>query len=88
MPGSVIQLRDHLIKLKELHGTEESQLTDPFLWFLIEEGNQIILLYNSLNNNELSIKPVDQISIKSVVDAKQLTQWLSFIKKECNYLNA
>jgi hypothetical protein len=88
MPGSVIQLRDHLIKLKELHATEESQLTDPFLWFLIEEGNQIILLYNSLSNNELSIEPVDQISIKSVLDAKQLTQWLSFIKKECNYLNA
>jgi len=88
MPGSVIQLRDHLIKLKEIHSTEETQLTDPYLWFLIEEGNQIIRLYNELCQNELTIESIDQISIQSTVDTKQLAKWLSFIKKECNYFNA
>jgi hypothetical protein len=88
IPGSVIQLRDHLIKLKEIHATEESEITDPYLWFLIEEANQIILLYNELIQNELSIDTIDQISIRSSVDTKQLVEWLSFIKKECNYLNA
>lgn len=88
IPGSVIQLRDHLIKLKEIHSTEEAQLTDPYLWFLIEEGNQIIRLYNQLTQNELSIDTIKQILLRSGVNAKQLEEWLYFIKEECNYLNA
>lgn len=88
IPGSVIQLRDHLVMLKEFHSNKQSQLTDPYLWFLIEEGNQIVSLYNELIKDELTIESIDQISITSSVDTEQLAKWMSVIKKECNFLNA
>ncbi len=87
MPGSVMQLREHLNRLKIIHGTEESEITSPYMWFLIEEGNQIIKQYNEFSKNELTIEHVKQININATVDVKQLTQWLKFIKKECDYPN-
>jgi phosphatidylserine/phosphatidylglycerophosphate/cardiolipin synthase-like enzyme len=87
MPGSIIQLKEHLVKLKEKHATEESEISDPYLWFLIEEANQIIGLYNKQIHSELIIESIEQITIRSEVNEKKLTEWLTFIKKECDYLN-
>jgi hypothetical protein len=87
IPGSVIQLRDHLLQLKNNRTVDDKAITAPYLWFLIEEANQVIALFNRFIEKELFIESIAQITLPSTVNPGQLKQWLSFIKEECAYPN-
>lgn len=88
IPGSVSQLAEHLIYLKEKMNEEETEMSRSFIWFMINEGNQVIKLFNQLNKN--SDTPVIEV-LQNIeldfdnVNKKQMKQWLQYIQESCTY---
>ena len=88
IPGSVSQLAEHLIYLKEKMNEEETEMSRSFIWFMINEGNQVIKLFNKLNKN--ADTPVIEV-LKNIeldfdnINKKQMKQWLQYIQESCTY---
>lgn len=89
MPGSVTQLREHLEAVKEMCVSGASEMSKVFLWFLINEGNAIIKLFNDYKkgNPGPKINKVINIDLKLKGYKRQGCKWLDFIEKECKYSN-
>lgn len=91
IPGSVTQLRDHLDRLKASRTDGASRVSDPFLWFMINEGNTVVNLFNDLKKGLKGprIQNVPNIPLKmDGYSQRKINRWLSFIREECGYHNA
>lgn len=89
MPGCLFQLHEQVLELTK---TEEKERTvsKPFLWFVINEVNAIIEVFNNLmDDNELHFTPIkndDNLELGETmkeVDSQKAEDWLNKIKKEC-----
>lgn len=91
LPGSVSQLSNHLLRLRQKTETEELEMSSSFVWFMINEGNNIIRKFNSLRVRDDSpeIALIDNIQLEfKDVGQPQLEEWLNYIKNKCEYVKA
>jgi len=89
IPGSVSQLSEHLSKLKESIGKTELEMSESFIWFMINEGNLVIEHFNGTfkEKDMPQIPSIDNITLDfNTVDNGQMSQWLAYIKQECGYV--
>ena len=88
IPGSVTQLSEHLSYLKEKMNSSENEMSSSFIWFMINEGNQVINLFNkyNFNNNSPLIQNIENIELDfNNVKKSQMKKWLNYIQKSCSY---
>ena len=87
IPGSITQLSDHLNLLNEQYEKGEASNSKAYIWFLINEGNEVIRLFNDLKGRiGQSIKRVSNINLQFEKKLKSKgSKWLEKIHKECNY---
>ena len=88
IPGSVTQLSEHLSYLKEKMNSSENEMSSSFIWFMINEGNQVINLFNkyNFNNNSPLIQNIENIELDfNNVNKSQMKKWLIYIQKSCSY---
>ena len=88
IPGSVSQLADHLRFLKNKVDEEEEALSKTFVWFMINEGNQVIKLFNKLNHNKSTptISPIENLSLDfDGINKASMRKWLQYIQQSCAY---
>lgn len=93
LPGSLSELRGHLILLKEAYETDKNKfLKSPiYLWFLIEKANHLFRFFNQqILNSEEYIKPIKNLKFEKLLTSKQksdigeqsLIKWEEFIKSK------
>ena len=90
IPGSISQLSEHLSILKEKINSAENdkEMSHSFIWFMINEGNQVINLFNKYNTNYKShlIKNIENIELDfNNVNKNQMNHWLKYIEETCSY---
>jgi hypothetical protein len=87
IPGSITQVSEHLNFLKENLSSNDSEMSSAFIWFMINEGNQIIDLFNSLIKNESPIiSRVVNVELNfNEVEKTKMDTWLNYIKERCSY---
>lgn len=88
IPGSVSQLSEHLRYLKEKMNSGETEMSRSFIWFMINEGNQVINLFNKYNAKDDSpqVENIANIELDfDNVNKSQMNQWLKYIKESCSY---
>jgi hypothetical protein len=88
IPGSVSQLSEHLRYLKEKMNSAETEMSRSFIWFMINEGNQVINLFNKYNvkDNSPQVENIENIELDfDDVNKSQMNQWLKYIKESCSY---
>lgn len=87
IPGSITQVSEHLNFLKENLSSNDSEMSSAFIWFMINEGNQIIDLFNSLIKNESPIiSRVVNVELNfNEVEKTKMNTWLNYIKERCSY---
>ena len=88
IPGSVSQLSEHLRYLKEKMNSAETEMSRSFIWFMINEGNQVINLFNKYNAKDDSpqVENIENIELDfDNVNKSQMNQWLKYIKESCSY---
>lgn len=88
IPGSVSQLSEHLMQIKEKMDIEQSEMSRSFIWFMINEGNQAIQLFNnfSASDNLPRVKTIENIELNfDNVKKSQMKKWLKYIKESCSY---
>ena len=88
IPGSVSQLSDHLRHLKEKINSVETEMSRSFIWFMINEGNQVINLFNKHNarGNSPQVENIENIELDfNNVKKSQMKQWLKYIEESCSY---
>lgn len=88
IPGSVAQLSEHLRHLKEKINSAETEMSRSFIWFMINEGNQVINLFNKYNSKDNSpqVENIKNIELDfDDVNKSQMNKWLKYIKESCSY---
>ncbi len=88
IPGSVVQLNEHLTLLKTEIDTKENDMSRSFIWFMINEGNQVITLFNNFyEDGKMSkIERIENIELDfNQVSKRKMTKWLKYIKESCSY---
>jgi len=88
IPGSVSQLSDHLRHLKEKMNSVETEMSRSFIWFMINEGNQVINMFNKHNarGNSPQVENIENIELDfNNVKKSQMNQWLKYIEESCSY---
>ena len=66
-------------------------MSSSFVWFMINEGNNIIRKFNTLRVKDDSpeIALIDNIQLEfKDVGQPQLEEWLNYIKNKCEYVKA
>jgi len=92
IPGSVSQLPDLFEPIKKELDSEESEITQAFCWFMINEGNQAIKLFNDKYKEKKGAKPEIQqienikLNFKGLSKSK-VKKWTKFITRECEKKN-
>jgi hypothetical protein len=95
LPGSLYELRLHLLYLLECYQNNNSSfIKSPlYLWFLIEKANTIFRYYNELIGlPEEWIQPINNNNFENFIDKSNLNKneienigkWKRFIKKQIN----
>ena len=93
LPGSLAELRKHLVELLELYQQEPSSFKKSpiYLWFLIEKSNQVFQYFNEQSNSaEESITSIKNISWEEILSADdikkigpvQLRKWILYIHQK------
>jgi hypothetical protein len=93
LPGSLSELRKHLVELLDLYQQEPSSFKKSpiYLWFLIEKSNQVFHYFNSLSNSEdEAIIPIKNLNWEQLLSADQIRQigaaelkrWMQFISQK------
>jgi len=84
MPGCLSQLYEHAFKLSKTEN--ELTVSKPFLWFVINEVNVILKVFNDLNDDEdLSFQSIENIPLHEWLqkDSMKAKKWLNQIRKDC-----
>jgi hypothetical protein len=88
IPGSVSQLAEHLLSIKEVIDSEKNEMSRSFIWFMINEANHIITTFNKYNLSlDLpKIEKVENITLDfKNVNKTQMKKWLGYIQNSCSY---
>lgn len=76
LPGSLNELKNHLLELKKLYtiNPEKFKKSPLYLWFLIERANSIFSFYNQLiNSNSEYIEVIPNLDFKKCFTYGKLT---------------
>lgn len=93
LPGSLSELRDHLILLRDSYEKDKSKfLKSPiYLWFLIEKSNRVFVFFNNTIEIKVEfIKGIKNLKVENILTSKQkeeigevqLSKWIDFIKSK------
>ena len=66
----------------------ETEMSRSFIWFMINEGNQVINLFNKYNakDDHPQVENIANIELDfDNVNKSQMNQWLKYIKESCSY---
>lgn len=93
LPGSLTELKKHLLNLKELYETrkEEFKKSPVYLWFLIEKANAVFRYFNAvIGLPEEQVRPIPNVDIILILreaghseenNSKNL-EWVNYIKSK------
>ncbi len=93
LPGSLAELRKHLVELLELYQQEPSSFKKSpiYLWFLIEKSNQVFQYFNSISNSEKeAIDPIKNLAWQELLSPEQIRQigpaelkrWIQYVHQK------
>lgn len=87
IPGSITQLSEHLNVVKSKWESEGVEMSAAFIWFMINEGNQVIEQFNQTKPKESPlIEKVKNIDLQfKDVDKAKMKKWLEYIQLQCKY---
>lgn len=87
IPGSITQLSEHLNVVKSKWESEGVEMSAAFIWFMINEGNQVIEQFNQTKPKESPlIEKVKNIDLQfKEVDSVKMKKWLEYIQLQCKY---
>jgi hypothetical protein len=87
IPGSITQLSEHLNVVRSKWESEGVEMSAVFIWFMINEGNQVIDQFNALKPEESPlIEKVKNIDLQfKDVDRVKMKKWLEYIQLQCKY---
>lgn len=89
IPGNLTELRNHLINLIN---DNDNSFSKPFIWYMINEFNQVVLKFNSIINQkdwEIGRLPkfecIKNINLDEIKEVEK-TNLLNFFKESCGYV--
>jgi hypothetical protein len=87
IPGSITQISEHLNVVRNNWESETLEMSAVFVWFMINEGNQVIEQFNLIKPNESPfIEKVKNIDLQfKDVDMAKMRKWLEYIQLQCKY---
>jgi hypothetical protein len=87
IPGSITQISEHLHVVRNKWESDSVEMSEVFIWFIINEGNQVIEQFNLIKPNDSPfIEKVKNIDLQfKDVDKSKMKKWLEYIQLQCKY---
>ncbi len=87
IPGSITQISEHLHVVRSKWESDTVEMSEVFIWFMINEGNHVIDQFNLIKPDESPfIEKVKNIDLQfKDVDKSKMKKWLEYIQLQCKY---